>query len=252
MACVENAVAAISAADMKVILVICFSIWCRSQGNARLPVVKSDQPGQIFHHARSTKRELLRTLRGTRQSHPHASVSRLSNGDGVAASRRRQRLLFRVHRLRFGLRRIACFANSVGRLHRTRKVAEFCEATAMTSAVRDVAQRGRRPRRRCPAGGRSHPVMAVAMMTRECIGRKIIRAVAVAAVRDAAAGRRTRTLQHGPVGRIPGSRRWPASIQNVQIGIIERERARLLDGGLRECRRRCHRGQQHGRCKSFE
>jgi hypothetical protein len=68
MACVENAVAAISAADMKVILVIYFSIWCRSQGNAWLPVVKSGQPGQIFHHALSTKRELLRTLRGARQS----------------------------------------------------------------------------------------------------------------------------------------------------------------------------------------
>jgi ribosomal protein S14 len=58
----------------------------------------------------------------------------------------------------------------------------------MTPAGRDVAQRGRRPRRRCSAGGRSHPVMATAMMTRECVGRKIVRAVAVTAVRDAAAG----------------------------------------------------------------
>src|SRR5216684_2949899 len=121
----------------------------------------------------------------------------------------------------------------------------------------------------------SRPAMAAAMMTRECVGRKIIRAGAAAAVRDAATGRRTRSLQRGPVGRQPGSRSWRPSIQNVQIGIIERERARLLDGGpygpvrievvlriipgivqifdiqgartyrsLRECRRRCGRGQQ--------
>jgi len=69
------------------------------------------------------------------------------------------------------------------------------------------------------------------MVARECVRREIIRAVAVAAVRDAAAGRRTRALQRGPVGRSLGRRGWPASIQNVQIGIIERERARLLDGG---------------------
>src|ERR1700738_3159504 len=78
----------------------------------------------------------------------------------------------------------------------------------------------------------SRPVMAAAMMTRECVGRKSIGAVAVAAVRDAAADRRTGPLQRGPVGRQSGSRRWPASMQNVQIGIIERERARLLDGGI--------------------
>jgi hypothetical protein len=75
----------------------------------------------------------------------------------------------------------------------------------------------------------SRPVMAAGMMTRECVGRKIIRAVA--AVRDAAAGRRTRALQRGPVGRHSGSRSWSPTIQNVQIRIIEREQARLLDGG---------------------
>ena len=37
----------------------------------------------------------------------------------------------------------------------------------------------------------SRPVMAAGMMTRECVGRKIIRAVA-AAVSDAAADRRAR------------------------------------------------------------
>src|ERR1700676_3046724 len=119
----------------------------------------------------------------------------------------------------------------------------------------------------------SRPVMAAGMMTRECVGRKSIGVVAVAAVSDAPADRRTGPLQRGPVGRQPGSRRWLASIQNVQIGIIEREHARLLDGGphgpvrievvlriipgvvetfdiqgartrrsLRECRRRCGRG----------
>src|SRR6266481_2727662 len=77
----------------------------------------------------------------------------------------------------------------------------------------------------------SRPVMAAGLMTRECVGRKIIRAVAAAAVRDAAAGRRTRSPQRGPVGRQPGRRSWRPSIQNVQIGIIEREQARLLDGG---------------------
>src|SRR5258705_13606555 len=77
----------------------------------------------------------------------------------------------------------------------------------------------------------SRPAMAAAMMTRECVGRKIIRAVALAAVGDAAAGRRTRALQRGPVGRQSGSRSWSPTIQNVQIRIIERERARLLDGG---------------------
>src|SRR6266404_866869 len=78
----------------------------------------------------------------------------------------------------------------------------------------------------------SRPVMAAGMMTRECVGREIIRAgVAVTAVGDAGTGRRTRSLQRGPVGRQPGSRSWRPSIQNVQIGIIEREQARLLDGG---------------------
>src|SRR6266481_2148083 len=75
------------------------------------------------------------------------------------------------------------------------------------------------------------PVMAAGLMTRECVGRKIIRAVSVAAVSDAAAGRRTRALQRGPVARQPGRRSWRPSIQYVQIGIIEREQARLLDGG---------------------
>ena len=82
----------------------------------------------------------------------------------------------------------------------------------------------------------SRPVMAAGMMTRECVGRKIIRAVAAAAVSGAAADRRTRAPQRGPVGRQPGRRRWRPSIQNVQIGIIEREQARLLDGGLSEYR----------------
>jgi hypothetical protein len=59
----------------------------------------------------------------------------------------------------------------------------------------------------------SRPVMAAGMMTRECVGREIIRAgVAVAAVGDAGTGRRTRALQRGPVGRSLGTRRWPASI----------------------------------------
>src|SRR5258708_5904517 len=99
----------------------------------------------------------------------------------------------------------------------------------MRSALRHSAPRGRAWR--CTARVESRPVMAAAMMTRECVGRKIIRAVALAAVRDAAAGRRTRALQRGPVGRHSGSRSWSPTIQNVQIRIIERERARLLDGG---------------------
>ena len=70
--------------------------------------------------------------------------------------------------------------------------------------------------------------MAAGMMTRECVGRKIIRAVALAAVGDAAAGRRTSALQRGPVGRQSGSRSWSPTIQNVQIRIIERERAREI------------------------
>src|SRR5246127_5570755 len=69
--------------------------------------------------------------------------------------------------------------------------------------------------------------MAAGKMTRECV----VRAVALATISDAAAGRRTRTPQRGPVGRHPGRRSWRPSIQNVQIGIIEREQARLLDGG---------------------
>src|SRR6476619_6840723 len=77
----------------------------------------------------------------------------------------------------------------------------------------------------------SRPVMAAGMMTRECVGRKSKRVVAVAAVSDAAADRRTGPLQRGPVGRQPGRRSWLPSFQNVQIGIIEREQARLLDGG---------------------
>src|ERR1700726_283060 len=77
----------------------------------------------------------------------------------------------------------------------------------------------------------SRPAMAAGMMTRECVGRKSIRVVPLAAVSDAAADRRTGAPQCGPVGRQPGRRSWLASLQNVQIGIIERERARLLDGG---------------------
>src|ERR1700682_5300147 len=77
----------------------------------------------------------------------------------------------------------------------------------------------------------SRPMMAAGMMTREGGGRNSIRGVALPAVSDAAADRRTGPLQRGPVGRQPGSRSWLPSIQNVQIGIIERERARLLDGG---------------------
>src|ERR1700738_4692543 len=82
-----------------------------------------------------------------------------------------------------------------------------------------------------PRAVESRVVMA-GLMTREPVGREIIRAgLAVAAVRDAAAGRRTRALQRGPVGRQSGSRSWRPSIQNVQVGIIEREQAWLLDGG---------------------
>src|SRR5260370_13798726 len=78
----------------------------------------------------------------------------------------------------------------------------------------------------------SRPVMAAAMMTRECVGREIIRAgVALAAVSDAAAGRRTRSPQRGPVGRQPGRGSWRPSIQNLPIWVIEREQSRLLDGG---------------------
>src|SRR5260370_38760609 len=77
----------------------------------------------------------------------------------------------------------------------------------------------------------SRPVMAAGMMTRECVGRKSIRVVPVAAVSDAASDRRTGPLQRGPVGRQPGRSSWSPSIQNVQIGIIEREQARLLGGG---------------------
>jgi len=86
--------------------------------------------------------------------------------------------------------------------------------------------------RGAPRAVESRPVMAAGLMTREPVGREIIRAgLAAAAVRDAAAGRRTRSPQRGPVGRQPGRKSWRPSIQNVQIGIIERERARLLDGG---------------------
>src|SRR4030081_3081622 len=85
--------------------------------------------------------------------------------------------------------------------------------------------------RGAPRAVESRPVMAAGMMTRGCVGRKSICVVAVAAVRDAGTGRRTRSLQRGPVGRQPGSRSWRPSIQNVQIGIIECEQARLLDGG---------------------
>ncbi len=53
----------------------------RSQGSARLLVVKSGRAWKIFHHALSTKRDLLRTLRGTLNT-AHAAASRLSNGTG--------------------------------------------------------------------------------------------------------------------------------------------------------------------------
>jgi len=58
-----NTTAAISAADKKVTLAIWFSYGDRSRGSARLLIVKSGQPWEVFHHALSTKRELPRTLR---------------------------------------------------------------------------------------------------------------------------------------------------------------------------------------------
>ena len=82
------------------------------------------------------------------------------------------------------------------------------------------------------------------MTAGEYVRRKSIGAVAVAAISDACADRGTGSPQRRPVARQPGGRRWDPSIQNVQIRIIEREQARLLDGSLRKCRRRRRRGQQ--------
>jgi hypothetical protein len=159
MAWVAKVVAAISATDTMVILVIC-SLPMVTEAKEALSflLLKTGQPWKIFHHALSTKRELLR----------------------------------------------------------------------------------------------SHPVTAAAMMAGECVGREIIRAVAVAAISDASTDRRTGSPQCGPVARQPGSRGWNPSVQNVQIGIIEREQAGLLDGSLSKCRRRRCCGQQYDRCKSFE
>jgi hypothetical protein len=78
MACVVNTAAVISAADTKVTLVICFPYGDRSQGSARLLIVKSGQPWELFHHALSRQRELLRTLRGATIT-PRAAASTLSN-----------------------------------------------------------------------------------------------------------------------------------------------------------------------------
>src|SRR5690349_5690807 len=58
MAWVANKVAAISAADTKVILIICFSIWWQEPRKSSAPVMKSSQLWEKFHHALSTKREL--------------------------------------------------------------------------------------------------------------------------------------------------------------------------------------------------
>src|SRR6266404_2946085 len=44
--------------------------------------------------------------------------------------------------------------------------------------------------------------------------------------------------------RQPCSRRRCASVQDVQIGVVEREQARLLNRGLRE-HRSCRKGRQH-------
>src|ERR1700759_3213485 len=80
------------------------------------------------------------------------------------------------------------------------------------------------------ADARSLPLMVVTVIGGECAGREIMRAGMVAAVGHATADRRTSSLQRGPVGRQPGRGSWRPSIQNVQIGIVEREQARLLDG----------------------
>src|ERR1700752_391829 len=58
MAWVANTVAAINAADTKVILVICLAIWWQEPRKSSAPVVKSGQLWEKFHHALSTKREL--------------------------------------------------------------------------------------------------------------------------------------------------------------------------------------------------
>jgi hypothetical protein len=60
MASLVNRIAAISAADAKVILVICFSIW-RQKPGVRLNAEESGEPWETFHHAPSTKREHLRS-----------------------------------------------------------------------------------------------------------------------------------------------------------------------------------------------
>src|SRR3981189_3110182 len=101
----------------------------------------------------------------------------------------------------------------------------------MRSALRHSAPRGRGAAHGAVRAVESRPVMPSAMMTGKCARREIIGAVVIAAVSGTTANRRTRSLQCRPIRGQPCCRRWPASIQNVQIGIIERERARLLDGG---------------------
>jgi hypothetical protein len=68
----------------------------------------------------------------------------------------------------------------------------------------------------------SRPVMAAGMMTRECVGRNIIRAVAAAAVRDAAAGRRRDEImprEHGGDSTPEGSS-IPARLNQSDIVFI--------------------------------
>jgi hypothetical protein len=100
------------------------SIWWQKSGNDRLPAVKSDQPWEIFHHALSTKRELLW----------------------------------------------------------------------------------------------SHPVAPAAMPAGEYVRREIMRAVAIAAISDASADRRTGSAQREPVGRQPGRKVEPIDDAFAQAG----------------------------------
>ena len=65
-------------------------------------------------------------------------------------------------------------------------------------------------------------------------------------------GRATAAEQHRRPGVQARRRRGPASVQHVIVGVVERERPRLLDSRLREYRRCEHQRQNGCRAKDLE
>ena len=95
--------------------------------------------------------------------------------------------------------------------------------------------------------------MPAAVMAKEGAGRGIVGAITLGAESGIAAFHRCISLAGRRRGRGQrGFRRGRASVQNVRIGMVEREQARLLDGCLGEYGCQRQRRQKRRRGNSLE